>query len=122
MKISKALAKRIISGVLPPGAKLRQDHIAEGDSATDVKSWEEANRAFHRLILYPCQMPRLLRSIDELQATSARFLFSGWRPPIVTIKHSLGRCDLVKSTRRRPSLHGMFNGSDRGARSISDPD
>ena len=24
-------------------------------------------------------MPRLLRSIDDLQAASARFLFSGWR-------------------------------------------
>ena len=53
--------------------------IAAGDSARDVQAWEEANRAFHRLILSPCRMPRLLKSIDDLQTASARFLFSGWR-------------------------------------------
>lgn len=51
----------------------------EGDRAGDVHAWEEANRSFHRLILEPCNMPRLLRSIDDLQAASARFLFAGWK-------------------------------------------
>lgn len=50
----------------------------EGDRAGDVHAWEEANRSFHRLILEPCNMPRLIRSIDDLQAASARFLFAGW--------------------------------------------
>ena len=50
-----------------------------GDRAPDVHAWEEANRRFHRLILAPCAMPRLLRSIDDLQTASARFLFAGWR-------------------------------------------
>ncbi len=50
-----------------------------GDQAPDVQAWEEANRRFHRLILTPCAMPRLLRTIDDLHAASARFLFSGWR-------------------------------------------
>ncbi|WP_319519168.1 GntR family transcriptional regulator [uncultured Martelella sp.] len=50
-----------------------------GDHARDVQVWEEANRRFHRLILTPCSMPRLLRTIDDLHAASARFLFSGWR-------------------------------------------
>ncbi len=51
-----------------------------GDRAGgNVQAWEEANRSFHRLILAPCGMPRLLRSIDDLQAASARFLFAGWR-------------------------------------------
>ncbi|WP_207461342.1 GntR family transcriptional regulator [Azospirillum sp. SYSU D00513] len=49
-----------------------------GDTARDVRSWEEANRAFHRLILAPCAMPRLLASIDDLHAASARFLFATW--------------------------------------------
>lgn len=49
------------------------------DRASDVHSWEEANRRFHRLILSPCAMPRLLRAIDDLHTASARFLFSGWR-------------------------------------------
>lgn len=49
------------------------------DHAQDVHAWEEANRRFHRLILTPCGMPRLLRAIDDLHTASARFLFSGWR-------------------------------------------
>ena len=50
-----------------------------GDKAGDVQTWEEANRRFHRLLLAPCGMPRLMKSIDDLHAASARFLFSGWR-------------------------------------------
>ncbi len=154
-RISRVLAERIISGALPPGARLRQDHLAEefgashvpvreafrrleaqglavseprrgvrvaafdlaevrevaemraalevlalrhavpnmtpaileraaaattaADAATDVRAWEAANRAFHRLILEPCAMPRLLAAIDDLHAASARFLFSAWQ-------------------------------------------
>lgn len=50
-----------------------------GDDSRDVRSWEEANRRFHRLILTPCAMPRLLASIDDLHAASARFLFAAWQ-------------------------------------------
>ncbi|MBZ9860453.1 GntR family transcriptional regulator [Mesorhizobium sp. CA12] len=50
-----------------------------GDKSRDVRSWEEANRTFHRLILAPCSMPRLLSTIDDLHAASARFLFAAWR-------------------------------------------
>lgn len=50
-----------------------------GDDSRDVRSWEEANRRFHRLIVAPCGMPRLLAAIDDLHAASARFLFSAWR-------------------------------------------
>lgn len=155
VRISRALADRIISGALEPGARLRQDHIAgefgvshvpvreafrrleaqglavsqprlgvrvatfgfgevrevaemraalevlalreaaphltrailddaeeairEGDRSADVRAWEEANRTFHRLLLSPCRMPRLLATIDDLHAASARFLFAAWR-------------------------------------------
>lgn len=154
-RISRILADRIVTGQLEPGAKLRQDHVAEefgashvpvreafrkleaqglavseprrgvrvasfdlaevrevalmraeleglalrqaaphltssiveeaeqatvaGDNSRDVRSWEEANRRFHRLILTPCAMPRLLAAIDDLHSVSARFLFSAWR-------------------------------------------
>ena len=154
-RISRVLADRIVRGELAPGARLRQDHIAEefqashvpvreafrrleaqglaiseprrgvrvasfdiaevrevaemraalevlalkhaarhltpaifdaaekatreGDAASDVQAWEAANRRFHRLILTPCAMPRLLAAIDDLHAASARFLFSAWR-------------------------------------------
>lgn len=50
-----------------------------GDKARDVQAWEVANQTFHRLILRPCAMPRLLKTIDDLHAASARFLFAGWR-------------------------------------------
>ncbi|MBZ9808927.1 MULTISPECIES: GntR family transcriptional regulator [unclassified Mesorhizobium] len=155
VRIGKVLADRIISGAIEPGARLRQDHVAEefntshvpvreafrrleaqglavseprrgvrvaafdlgevkevaemraalevlalhhaaphltsaildraeeatkaGDKSRDVRSWEEANRAFHRLILAPCGMSRLLATIDDLHAASARFLFAAWR-------------------------------------------
>ncbi|MCX5518511.1 GntR family transcriptional regulator [Kaistia defluvii] len=155
VRISRALADRIIAGQIEPGSRLRQDHVAEefgashvpvreafrrleaqglavseprrgvrvasfnlaevkevaemraalevlalrhaapnltaaildeaeaatkaGDESRDVRSWEEANRSFHRLILTPCAMPRLLASIDDLHAASARFLFAAWR-------------------------------------------
>ncbi|RWC89491.1 MAG: GntR family transcriptional regulator [Mesorhizobium sp.] len=155
VRISKVLADRIISGAIEPGARLRQDHVAEefntshvpvreafrrleaqglavseprrgvrvaafdlgevkevaemraalevlalrhaaphltsaildqaeeatkaGDKSRDVRSWEVANRAFHRLILAPCGMSRLLATIDDLHAASARFLFAAWR-------------------------------------------
>ncbi|NTE85620.1 GntR family transcriptional regulator [Agrobacterium rubi] len=154
-KISRTLADRIVRGELAPGARLRQDHVAEefgashvpvreafrrleaqglavsiprrgvrvadfgladvqevaemraalevlalrhaipnltaaildeaeaatlaGDRAMDVRQWEEANRRFHRLITAPCNMPRLMETIDGLHAASARFLFSAWR-------------------------------------------
>ncbi len=51
----------------------------EGDDAQDVRHWEAANRRFHRLIIAPCNMPRLMEAIDGLHAASARFLFSAWR-------------------------------------------
>lgn len=49
------------------------------DAAEDMVTWERCNRAFHRAILTPCQMPRLLASIDDLHIASARHLFANWR-------------------------------------------
>jgi DNA-binding GntR family transcriptional regulator len=53
--------------------------IEAGDRSEDVTAWEDANRRFHRLIVSPCGMPRLLAAIDDLHAASARFLFGAWR-------------------------------------------
>ncbi|QRG08379.1 GntR family transcriptional regulator [Xanthobacter dioxanivorans] len=47
-----------------------------GDASVDMRAWEEANRRFHRLILSPCGMPRLMATIDDLHAASARHLFA----------------------------------------------
>lgn len=49
------------------------------EAATEVRAWEAANRRFHRLLLAPCGMPRLLATIDGLHLASARFLFAAWR-------------------------------------------
>lgn len=56
-----------------------EEVIRRGDAADNVREWEAANRRFHRVILEPCRMPRLLRTIDDLQAASARFLFAAWQ-------------------------------------------
>jgi DNA-binding GntR family transcriptional regulator len=154
-RIARLLTERIVSGEIPPGTRLRQDHIAaefgashvpvreaflelkiqglaeglprrgfrvtdfdlaelrevaemrasleslalrhaapnmtlailaeaeevtrRGDTANNVRDWAAANRHFHRLILAPCRMPRLLRTIEDLHVASTRFLFAAWR-------------------------------------------
>lgn len=56
-----------------------EEVIRCGHQARNVREWEATNQHFHRLILSPCQMPRLLRTIDDLHLASTRFLFSAWR-------------------------------------------
>lgn len=76
----ESLALRHAAPNLTRAILLQAEEITRrGDSASTVREWEEANRHFHRLILSPCRMPRLLRTIDDLQAASARFLFAAWR-------------------------------------------
>lgn len=78
-----ALEGLALRNALPHMTKSILDQAEEanraGDQARDVQSWEEANRRFHRIILTPCGMPRLLKAVDDLHTASARFLFSGWR-------------------------------------------
>ena len=49
------------------------------DDANNMKDWETLNRGFHRVILTPCSMPRLLSTIDDLHIASARHLFANWK-------------------------------------------
>ncbi|WP_298853567.1 GntR family transcriptional regulator [uncultured Ruegeria sp.] len=49
------------------------------DKAQSMPQWEALNRAFHRAILTPCGLPRLLHTIDDLHIASARHLFAHWR-------------------------------------------
>ncbi|MDK1390097.1 GntR family transcriptional regulator [Sinorhizobium sp. 8-89] len=57
-----------------------------GDAATNIREWDEANRRFHKLLLSPCSMPRLLAEIDDLHAAGSRFLFAtsraAWAPRV----------------------------------------
>ncbi|EPE94714.1 GntR family transcriptional regulator [Rhizobium grahamii] len=47
-----------------------------GDTARDARTWDEANRRFHHLLLAPCKMPRLLATIDDLQMVGSRYAFA----------------------------------------------
>ena len=72
--------------------KMTQAHLAkiemaliEGDNAETLQEFEAANRAFHRALVAPCGMPRLLASLDGLQRANSRLVFAmarsaGWRP------------------------------------------
>ncbi|MDK4705359.1 GntR family transcriptional regulator [Rhizobium sp. CNPSo 4062] len=71
----KHAAPHLTAAILDEAEQATRD----GDAAGDVHAWEEANRRFHRLILAPCGMARLLAAIDDLHAVSARFLFSAWQ-------------------------------------------
>ena len=76
----EALALRHAAPNLTPAMLDAAEKVTRhGDRASTVRDWEAANRRFHQLILAPCQMPRLLRTIDDLQSASARFLFAAWR-------------------------------------------
>lgn len=64
-----------------------------GDSAVDIREWDEANRRFHRLLLAPCDMPRLLAAIDDLHMVGSRLLFvsgrGGWAPRVDVDHHAI---------------------------------
>lgn len=53
--------------------------IAEAEASDVALIWEAANRRFHHAITAPCGLPRLLATIEDLQRTSARFLFATWQ-------------------------------------------
>ncbi|WP_170467844.1 GntR family transcriptional regulator [Ruegeria arenilitoris] len=66
---------------MSPGAiKLADEARIACDAAQTMPDWEARNRAFHRAILTPCGLPRLLHAIDDLHIASARHLFAHWRP------------------------------------------
>jgi DNA-binding GntR family transcriptional regulator len=59
--------------------------LQAGDQAQTMVDWEHANRAFHRELVAPCKMPRLLATLDELQLANSRIIFAatrsaGWQP------------------------------------------
>lgn len=49
------------------------------DDATDPITWEKANRDFHLAILRPCERPRLLQEIEQLQRLSAHQFHIRWQ-------------------------------------------
>lgn len=63
----------------PPEIQAARTALAEGEASTDLAIWEAANRRFHRALIAPCGMPRLLATLDDLHGAGARFLFATWR-------------------------------------------
>ena len=53
--------------------------LREGQRSTELLIWEATNRRFHRTLVEPCGMPRLLAAIDDLHAVSSRFLHATWQ-------------------------------------------
>jgi DNA-binding GntR family transcriptional regulator len=56
-----------------------------GDQAQTMLEWEQANRSFHRELVAPCKMPKLLEMLDQLQLANSRIILSvtrsgGWKP------------------------------------------
>lgn len=64
-----------------------------GDNASDIREWDDANRRFHKLLLSPCEMPRLLAAIDDLHMVGSRFLLvTGryrWAPRVDADHHAI---------------------------------
>jgi len=59
--------------------------LIEADNAETIQEFETANRAFHRALVTPCAMPRLLASLDGLRLANSRLVLAmarnaGWRP------------------------------------------
>lgn len=91
-EISEMRAALEVVALRHAAPKLTPAHLAaielaliEGDNAETLQAFEAANRAFHRALVTPCQMPRLLASLDGLQRANSRLVFamarsSGWRP------------------------------------------
>jgi DNA-binding GntR family transcriptional regulator len=63
----------------PADLALARAAITDGDASSDIQVWEAANRRFHRALVTPCAMPRLLAAIDDLHRAAARILFATWR-------------------------------------------
>ncbi|WP_429499448.1 GntR family transcriptional regulator [Robbsia andropogonis] len=54
-------------------------------TAQSLVEWDEANCAFHDILVKECRMPRLLAMLKQLQQTNSRYLFAaglqrGWQP------------------------------------------
>lgn len=68
-----------VQNMSPADLKHVDDARIACDEAQSMPQWEARNRAFHRAILTPCGMPRLLHAIDDLHIASARHQFAHWR-------------------------------------------
>ena len=69
-----------VQNMTPEALQVADEARLACDQAETMRDWEVLNRRFHRAILTPCAMPRLLHTIDDLHIASARHLLAHWRP------------------------------------------
>ncbi|RYC09842.1 GntR family transcriptional regulator [Ciceribacter ferrooxidans] len=75
--------------------------LIAADQAQTIVEWEQANRVFHRELVIPCRMPKLLSMLDDLQLANSRIIFSstrsaGWQPG-----SSLAHRQIVNALKKR---------------------
>lgn len=76
----ETLALRLaIPHLVPRDLEAAREALVEGEASDQIFVWEAANRRFHRALVAPCGMPRLMASIDDLHRSDARFLFATWK-------------------------------------------
>lgn len=176
-QIAEILSERIVSGELPPGAPLRQDHVARefgashvpareafqmlsalglavseprrgmrvapldassvrevvemrgaleplalryaaqrmtqvrfakieeamaaGEKAATLRDWEAANRDFHKALVEPCRMPRLLAALEQLRLASSRIVLATMRSTDWQPRSNLDHGRIVEAVRRK---------------------
>ncbi len=71
--------RRMTPETLGPARELARVAQRRLTESTDMEVWEQANREFHRALVAPCGMPRLVATIDDLIRASARSLHTTWR-------------------------------------------
>lgn len=62
-----------------PDLEAAREGLRHGRRSADLAAWEAGNRRFHRALMEPCGMPRLLAAIDDLHAASGRYLHATWQ-------------------------------------------
>lgn len=76
----ETLALRVAMPHLAPrDLEVARVALVEGEASDEIHVWEAANRRFHRALVAPCGMPRLMAAIDDLHRSDARFLFATWK-------------------------------------------
>lgn len=92
-----------VQNMTPTALKTANDARIACDQAESMPQWEARNRVFHRAILTPCAMPRLLHAIDDLHIASARHLFAHWRPKWVQ-RVDPDHASIVQALKNRDAL------------------
>lgn len=82
----EVLAVRSIARPVPVAhLRVLRETVKRGDTADNLYDSEAANRDFHVMLAEPCNMPRLLASIAELNLAYSRHVFASageepWKP------------------------------------------